>query len=110
MSILKIITVKEVYEVKLDDIRIAELLTQINLRRPEQMITLGKSEGMPYQIGIKPLHFVGYEVHPDAVVSVAPVQLPAQDSPEVIALKAELENLKALQVTIPVKKSGKKKA
>ncbi len=122
-QLLKIITTSQVYEVRLDEIRVAELLKQIELRRLEQMITLGKSEGMPYLIGIKPAHLVGYEVHPEPVVAPDTLSKAAGisstltglgsvqvDSPEVAALKAELENLKALQVNVPeVKKSGRPK-
>ncbi len=101
---LKLITVKETYELKMDDIKASELLNQIQLRRPEQMIVVGKSEGAPYTIGIKPLHLVGYELIPEVMEKVSSDVVPAQETNslkqeiEIEKLKAELEVLKASAV------------
>ncbi len=127
--ILKLITVKETYELKTDDVKATELLNQIAIRRPEQMITIGKNEGAPYTIGIKPAHLVGYELIPESVQdkAVVPTIVPAQEddskrkqeSVDIHNMKIAIEQIKdALTVRTPenplvnqtAKKAGRPKA
>ncbi len=124
--ILKLITVKETYELKTDDVKATELLNQIAIRRPEQMITIGKNEGAPYTIGIKPAHLVGYELIPESVqdkasvLEIVPGQVVAPN--ELSGLKTQIETLSELVQAIaetvvykdtqaaPAKKAGRPKA
>ncbi len=92
--ILKIITVRDFYELKVDEIKATEIINQMALKRPEQTITLGKSEGAPYQIGIKPLHVVGYELIPDAMEKAVVINSAVSEA-ETLKAQIEVETLKS---------------
>ncbi len=79
------------YQINTDDINAKSLLDQLNILRENQVKTIFKKDGAPYDISIRGQHIVSIEFVPNEIVKSAEQKELEELRADVAALKAQKE-------------------